>query len=91
MIRQPITTRMTSREFNRDVAKAKRAAKEGPVIVTDRGEPAHVLISYQDFERLRRGRTLADVFDDRVSGHIDIPIPERSSLDGSRIPDFSRD
>jgi len=46
------TTTMTSREFNQELGKAKAAANNGPVIVTDRGRPAHVLMSYEDFARL---------------------------------------
>ena len=45
---------MTSREFNQDVARAKRAAKEGPVIITDRGQPAYVLMRHQTYRRLIR-------------------------------------
>ena len=33
------TATFTAREFNRDVSAAKRAAADGPVIVTDRGRP----------------------------------------------------
>ena len=33
---------ISSREFNQDVSKAKRAAEQGPVFITDRGTPAHV-------------------------------------------------
>lgn len=43
---------MTSREFNQELGKAKAASNDGPVIVTDRGRPAHVLMSYEDFARL---------------------------------------
>jgi prevent-host-death family protein len=46
----PIT--ISSREANQDLAKAKRAAKEGPVIITDRGKPAHVLLAYEDYKRI---------------------------------------
>jgi prevent-host-death family protein len=45
---------ITSREFNQDVAGAKRAAKEGPVIITDRGRPAYVLMRHDTYRRLRR-------------------------------------
>lgn len=45
-------TTMTAREFNQNVAKAKRAAREGPVIVTERGVPSHVLLSSEAYERL---------------------------------------
>lgn len=44
---------MTSREFNQDASGAKRAAKNGPVIITDRGKAAHVLLSMEDYERLK--------------------------------------
>jgi PHD/YefM family antitoxin component YafN of YafNO toxin-antitoxin module len=37
--------RVTSREFNQDVSRAKRFAMIEPVYVTDRGRPTHVLIS----------------------------------------------
>lgn len=42
-------TMLTSREFNQDVGRAKRAASEGPVFVTDRGRPSLVLVTYEDW------------------------------------------
>ena len=46
------TTILTSREFNQDAGGAKRAAEEGPVYITDRGRPAHVLLSIDEYRRL---------------------------------------
>lgn len=43
---------MTSRQFNQDTTSAKRAAEAGPVFITDRGRPSHVLLTYRDYERL---------------------------------------
>lgn len=43
---------ITSREFNRDVSQAKRAAQAEPVLITDRGRPTHVLMSIADYRRL---------------------------------------
>jgi len=43
---------LTSREFNRDVSQAKRAAQGEPVVITDRGQPTHVLMSIADYRRL---------------------------------------
>ena len=43
---------LTSREFNQDIARAKRAANEGPVIITDRGRPAWVLMRHDTYQRL---------------------------------------
>lgn len=48
-------TVMTSREFNQDTSGAKRAAEEGPVFITDRGRPAHVLLSIEEYQRLTGG------------------------------------
>jgi prevent-host-death family protein len=42
----------TSRELNHDVSRAKKAAEDGPVVITDRGKPSHVLMTYEDFQRL---------------------------------------
>ena len=56
-----MVTTMTSREFNQDTARAKRAAAGGPVIVTDRGHPAHVLLTYLDYANLVGGE--ADLLD----------------------------
>ena len=44
--------RLTSREFNHDVSAAKRGARSGPVVITDRGVPTHVLVTFEDYERL---------------------------------------
>ena len=43
---------MSSREFNQDAGRAKRAALDGPVFITDRGEPAHVLLTIADYRKL---------------------------------------
>jgi prevent-host-death family protein len=43
---------LTSREFNQDVSRAKRAANGGPVIITDRGRPAYVLMRHETYRRL---------------------------------------
>ena len=45
-------TTINSRTFNQDASGAKRAAQEGPVFITDRGKPAHVLLSIEAYRRL---------------------------------------
>jgi prevent-host-death family protein len=45
-------TTVSSREFNQDTSRAKKAAAEGPVFITDRGKPAHVLLSIEEYHRL---------------------------------------
>jgi prevent-host-death family protein len=47
-----MTTVISSREFNQDTSGAKRAAEAGPVIITDRGEPAYVLLRHEEYRKL---------------------------------------
>lgn len=54
-------TVISAREFNRDVSAAKRAASRGPVVITDRGEPAYVLLSIDEYRRFgERGASLVE-------------------------------
>jgi prevent-host-death family protein len=46
---------LTSRQFNQDTSRAKRAAADGPVFITDRGAPAHVLMTIEEYRRLTAG------------------------------------
>jgi prevent-host-death family protein len=45
-------TTLSSREFNQDTSRAKQAAHKGPVFVTDRGRPAYVLLTIEDYQKL---------------------------------------
>ncbi len=45
-------TTVSSREFNQDVSKIKRAALNGPVFITDRGHPAHVLLTIEEYQKI---------------------------------------
>lgn len=49
-------TTLSSREFNQDATKAKKAAKRGPVFITDRGRPAHVLLTIEEYQRITHKR-----------------------------------
>ncbi len=80
-------TTLSSRELNQDIGRAKRAALEGPVFITDRGKPAHVLLSIEEYRRLAgAGGTLAQV--------LALPGAERTTFTppklkiGLRIPDL---
>ncbi|MHB1657628.1 MAG: type II toxin-antitoxin system Phd/YefM family antitoxin [Burkholderiales bacterium] len=54
-------TTLTSRKFNQGASEAKRAANYGPVFITDRGRPAHVLLSFDDYQKLtKQRRNIAD-------------------------------
>ena len=48
-------TTLSSREFNQDSSAAKKATKHGPVFITDRGRPAHVLLTIEEYQKLASG------------------------------------
>lgn len=55
-------TTFSSREFNQDASRAKKAAGKGPVFITDRGRPAHVLLTIEEYRKLvGNGASIADL------------------------------
>jgi prevent-host-death family protein len=69
-------TTISSREFNQDAGGAKRAAEKGPVIITDRGRPSHVLLSFEEYRKLvGAGRSLLDIVAQDVDDDIDFDPP----------------
>lgn len=83
-----VVTTLTSRELNQDVGRAKKATKDGPVIITDRGKPAHVLLSIEAYRRLagqRRNITDALALPDAADTDFE---PPRLDLE-LRLADFS--
>ena len=68
-------TTLSSREFNQAAAKAKRAARNGPVFIADRGRPAHVLLSIKEYQQItNKGKSILDL----------LYMPEMAKID----PDF---
>jgi len=43
---------VSSREFNQAVSRVKKAAGDGPVFITERGRPSHVLMTIEYYRRL---------------------------------------
>ncbi len=71
-------TRMSSREANQDFSRAKRAVKDGPVIITERGRPSQVLISYEHYRRLTGAEpNILELLAATDAADIDLPLPER--------------
>ena len=81
-------TTISSREFNQAASEAKRAANSGPVFITDRGRPAQVHLSIEDYQRLtRQRRNIADAL--AMPGSADIEFdPPRVTIE-TRPADFS--
>jgi len=81
-------TTVTSRELNQDVGRAKKAAMSGPVFITHRGKPAHVLLNIDDFQRLTgQRRSLADALS--MPGLADIDFEPPSVRIDFVVPDLS--
>jgi prevent-host-death family protein len=75
----PVTT-LSSREFNQDTSRAKKAAKDGPVFITDRGSPAHVLLTIDEYRKLTGSQaTVIDLL--AMPGAADIDF-EPARIDG---------
>lgn len=70
-------TTLSSRQFNQDAGKAKTAAKAGPVFITDRGRPAHVLLTFDEYKKLTGSRTkIADLLAMPGIADLELDIPE---------------
>ncbi len=81
-------TTFSSRRFNQDAGKAKKAAKAGPVFITDRGRPAHVLLTFDDYKKLTGGRAkIADLLAMPGMEDVEFDIPRLSDL--ARSADLS--
>lgn len=81
-------TTLSSRELNQDIGQAKRAARLGPVFITDRGKPSHVLLSIDDYRRLAgQRRSLVDALS--MPGLADIDFEPASADISIRVPDLS--
>lgn len=48
---------ITSRRLGQAPGEAKRAARDGPVFITERGRPSFVLLTVEAYEGLARQRT----------------------------------
>lgn len=90
------STTFSSRQFNQDASGAKRAAAEGPVFVTTRGEPSHVLLSIEEYRRMLGStppdenagarRSIVDMLAMAESDEIDFDPPRSREL--PKIPDL---
>ena len=97
-IKAKAPTTFTSREFNQNTAGAKRAAEKAPVFITDRGKPAYVLMSIEEYRKLEQEKpdqqlkkkpvSLAEALaDNRPEADFDWEPPKMSGF-SLKIPDF---
>lgn len=72
-------TTISSRTFNQDASRAKQAARNGPVFITDRGRPAHVLLSIEEYRRITgASRTVAECLAMPGAEDVELTRPERT-------------
>ena len=80
-------TTLSSREFNQDTSRAKKAAGEGPVFITDRGKPAHVLLSAAEYYRITgRPRSIVEALSMAGLSSVDLQLAPSREL--ARPADF---
>jgi prevent-host-death family protein len=81
-------TTLSSRQFNQDAGKAKKAASAGPVIITDRGRPSHVLLTFDDYQKIAGSRgNIADLLAMPAIDDVDLAIPR--SAETARAAELS--
>jgi hypothetical protein len=83
---------ISSREFTRDVAAAKRAASNGPVFITDRGKPSFALLRIEDFHKMsgQRQRSFLEVMDSIPGGGEFEFDPPKLDIQ-LKVPDFENE
>ena len=68
---------ISSREFNQNISKAKKDARNNPVIITDRGKPAHVLLSIEQYRQITKSeKNLLDLLAMPSAADIDFDPPK---------------
>ncbi len=89
---------MNSRTFARDAALVKRAAQQGPVIITERGKPALAVLNIEDYYRLTGQSSSPSLLEamqaivapDGVGAGVELELPARPEAIAiqRRIPDL---
>jgi len=68
-------TTVSSRDFNQDINKSKRAARTGPVFITNRGQPAYVLLTIELYQKITdKQKSIADLLSMPGVADIDFDI-----------------
>jgi prevent-host-death family protein len=81
-------TTLSGWELNQDIGHAKKAAKRGPMFITARGRPSHVLLSMEEYQRITsKHQSLVEALAMPVLSDIDFEPPRRHAL--PRPADFS--
>ena len=72
-----VATILSSKEFNKALGKAKKAALHGPVFITDRGKVSYVLLTLDEYRNIIGKQTnMADLLAMCEPGDIEFQIPK---------------
>ncbi len=83
------TTTITSREFVKDPKRARKAAANGPVFISERGRHAFVLLTIDEYRRIGgRGESILDLLAMPEAAEIEFD-PPRLGDEPVRPADFS--
>jgi prevent-host-death family protein len=82
-------TTLSSREFNQGRSRVKKAAQNGPVFITDRGKPALVVLSVDEYHKItKRRENILDMLAMPGVGDFDFE-PPRLGDEAIQAVDFS--
>ncbi|GGD99834.1 hypothetical protein GCM10011390_18280 [Aureimonas endophytica] len=68
------------------IAPAAQAAANGPVVLTENGEPAYVLMTHEDYLRLKRPSIVDMLADMRPEADFDFEPPARQEIPDRKTP-----
>ena len=84
-----MVTTLSSREFNQDTGRAIKATETGLVVITDRGKPAYVLMTFSDYQRVMgKRKNILDLVGMKGAGDIDIVTRNVSDFSQSGVKIF---
>ena len=67
----------TSRQFNQDPSSVKRAAKKGPVKITERGVVAYMMMSIEEYLEISgKTSTICDLLEAAATADIALSVPK---------------
>ena len=68
-------SKITSKELELNVCEILQACKEGSVIITESGNPAYVLLTIEEYERLTASEaSIVDLLAMPLAENIEMPI-----------------
>lgn len=75
-----MTTTVTSKELNQQSSIVQRRAQHEHVIVTNRGKPDLVILSYAEYQRITGGKSILDALFSPEVADIDITFPREPMI-----------